>query len=495
MSAENTVIGLIVVPMLAAILALMLRERHAAALTVVAGFVQAWFSSSLAPLVLQQGAIRYAVAGWGAPLGIDLHVDGLSTVMLIVTSVAGVAVTLYAVAYFAPGSDPATASQQTAQARAFWPLWLFLWGALNALFVSGDLFNLYVTLELVTLAGLALIGLKRQTAALVAALRYLFAAIIGSMLYLLGIVLLYSSYATVDWERLGQSVQGDTATTCAAALMLGGLALKTALFPLHFWLPPAHATAPPPVSAVLSGLVIKGSFFLILRLWFYVFPHVVTFQAGHLLAMLGAAAIIWGSLQAIRQRRLKLMVAYSTVAQVGYLFLVFVLAIDETTGLAWQGTICFAFAHVFAKGAMFLSVGALSEAVGSDELDHWRGLAQREPVAVFAFGLAGVSLMGLPPSGGFIGKWLLLDASLQRGQWGVSLVMLLGGVLASIYIFRVVAATFETNAVPDTRPVPMVMSWVPLALALCATVLGLATGWLLQLLDIGAPLPVVREHS
>ena len=193
-------------------------------------------------------------------------------------------------------------------------------------------------------------------------------------------------------------LSGDAHLCCKATITVQAYGQA----PLHFWLPDAHANAPAPVSGVLSGLVLKASLFIILRLWFFVFAPVVAPQAGQLLSGLGAATILWGSIQAIRQRRVKRLIAYSTVAQVGYLFLVFGLAGGAAAMPAWRGAAYFAFAHACAKAAAFLVAGALMHAAGGDELDRWEGLARREPMLMFTFGLAGVSLMGLPPSGGFI---------------------------------------------------------------------------------------------
>src|SRR5262249_17060622 len=163
---------------------------------------------------------------------------------------------------------------------------------------------------------------------LAAALRYALFALIGSVLYLVGTVLLYGAYGVLDMVLLSDRVHPDPVTLLAIALMTVGLLAKTALVPLHLWLPPAHAGAPAPASALLSALVVKGSFFIVVRLWFDVAPGVPGFTAAQLLAVLGAAAVVLGSIVALRQERLKLLVAYSTLAQIGYLFLMFPLAFE-----------------------------------------------------------------------------------------------------------------------------------------------------------------------
>ena len=168
----------------------------------------------------------------------------------------------------------------------------------------------------------------------------------------------------------------------AAALMTVGLLAKTALFPLHLWLPPAHANAPAAASAVLSGLVVKGSFFLTLRLWFYVLPALPAGEVAAVLGGLGSAAIIVGSVLALRQARLKLLIAYSTVAQIGYLFLVFPLAAGSQNWsmIGWSGGLMQVLAHAFAKAAMFFSAGLLAEALGHDQIAKLGGAARVLPL-------------------------------------------------------------------------------------------------------------------
>ena len=173
---------------------------------------------------------------------------------------------------------------------------------------------------MLTFAAVPLVCLDGRAETLQAALRYLLFALLGSVLYLVGTALLYGSYGTLDIVLLSHKIQTEPATVVAAALMTVGLLAKTALFPLHLWLPPAHAGAPAAASAVLSGLVVKGSFFIVVRLWFDVLAGVASFAAAQLLAALGVGAIVFGSVVALRQERLKLLIAYSTLAQIGLMF-------------------------------------------------------------------------------------------------------------------------------------------------------------------------------
>jgi formate hydrogenlyase subunit 3/multisubunit Na+/H+ antiporter MnhD subunit len=253
--------------------------------------------------------------------------------------------------------------------------------------------------------------------------------------------------------------------------MTVGLFAKAAFFPLHGWLPPAHASAPAPASALLSALVVKAGFYLILRLWFEPFEASARPESLRtLIGVCGAGAVLWGSLLAIAQRRIKPLLAYSTVAQLGYLLQLFPLA---GTMLAWGGTLVIAISHALAKAAMFLSAGLVIQALGHDRLDDIRGAAHTIPMTVFAFGLAGLSLVGLPPSGGFVGKWLLMAAALESGHWYWAFVPIGGGLLASIYVFGVLARAFLGPAVSEPfSPVARSAEIAALALAVASVLFG-----------------------
>ena len=422
--------------------------------------------------VLDQGVLHYSVGGWGAPLGIEFYVDGLSLLMLLVTALVGLGISIYSITYF-----------RSEKAVYFWPLWMLLWAALNALFLSADLFNLYVTLELLGMAAVALVALAGGTNALGAAMRYLLVSLLGSLFYLLGLTLLYHNFGSLDIAILAERIESTPAVWAAMGLMSAGLLLKTALFPLHFWLPPAHASAPAPVSALLSALVVKASFYILLRLWLEVFPLNGP-GLGQLLGLLGAAAVLWGGVQALRQTRLKMLIAYSTISQIGYLFLAFPLA----SQIAWKGGLYLLLSHALAKAAMFLAAGNILCFGGHDRIADLDRVAQRLPLTLTAFALAGVSSMGLPPSGGFIGKWMLLDAALQAGQWWWVIIIILGGLLAATYVFKVIGHSFTRAEMShEAKPVPAIMEWSALVLAMAAIMLGLFASWPLALMDIGSP--------
>jgi multicomponent Na+:H+ antiporter subunit D len=441
------------------------------------------------------GVLVYRVGGWAPPLGVALRADGFSAAMLVTAALVVSAAGCFALPNF-------RTPEGTTEARApltFWTLLLALWAGLNCVFLGGDLFNLYVALELLTFAAVPLVCLDGRATTLIAALRYLLFALFGSALYLLGATLIYGAYGALDIVLLSQRVRPEPAVWVATALMTAGLLAKTALFPLHLWLPPAHAGAPPPASAMLSALVVKASFFLVVRLWLNLMPWPMGDSALQILAALGAAAILFGSVLALLQERLKLLIAYSTVAQIGYLFLMLPLAAGAHpwAAAAWTGGILQAVSHAFAKAAMFLAAGVIAETLGHDRIGGLRGVGRALPMTVLAFGLGGLSLMGLPPSGGFAAKWLLLTAAVESGQWQWALVVLIGGLLAGGYVFRVLAPTLAAadGLPPQCSNVSRGREALSLALALCAVLIGFAPPGFLELLRAGRPMATMVDSQ
>lgn len=474
-SSTEALAALIFVPLLAALAAAVLPARVGRALAVGSALVTPVALWVLTLEVRAHGRGEWLLADFALPLGIRLQVDGASLLMLWLVAIVMLATALHA----------ASSIGATRRARRLWPSWLVLSTGLHALLLSADLFNLYVGLELVTLAAVALVTFDGHTAALRAALRYLLLAMLASLAYLLGVALVFSTTGTLDLEQAMARGTGALPST-ALALMSVGLLLKSAVFPLHGWLPKAHASAPGPVSAVLSALVVKVSLFLLYRLWFG--GSLPPATAGFLLALLGAGAVLYGSLLAFRQTRLKRLVAYSTVAQLGYLMLIF----GIPSVLAWQATMLQILSHGLAKAGMFLAAANLLTRLGSDRMDRLGGADRHAPISVFAFGIAAVSLMGLPPSGGFLAKWLLLLAAWERGAWWMIAVLAIGSLLAAAYLFRALAAMLgrakSGDEAMDGSAPGRGAELLALLLALAAIALGFGSAPLIELMSSPAAL-------
>ncbi|MGF1455933.1 MAG: complex I subunit 5 family protein [Alphaproteobacteria bacterium] len=476
----------ILVPLAGALVAFVLTVRLAVVVTVPLGLAVAL---GLAVSVAQEGPVRVALGGWTAPLGIGLRADGPAAVFLAMTAVVMAGVALFVDRDRALGD--LTHENGRRRAGLFWTLTFLLWAGLAAAFLTHDLFNMYVALELTSLSGIALVAFAGGAAPLVAQMRYLFQATFGSLLFLMGVALVYGQAGVLDMALAGQSL-GPSVTAGAAALLVTlGLMMKSAIWPLHAWLPPAHASAPAPVSAMLSALVVKASLYLLIRLWADTFSGLATPSLLGVIGVFGAGAILWGSLMALVQQRLKLMIAYSTLAQLGYALLALPLAgmAGLGAGLAWSAALLHLVSHGLAKAALFLAAGALAGALGSDDRAALAGAGRRCPVPVFVLGLAGLSIMALPPSGGFLAKWLLLGAAIEQGRWLIVAVLVSGGLLAAGYLARFVLPVFAPMT--DDAPLPVDAragrkDLAALVLALVSLALGLAAAPVFDLLAVTA---------
>jgi formate hydrogenlyase subunit 3/multisubunit Na+/H+ antiporter MnhD subunit len=478
----------IMVPVAAIIALVGLGGRGAARILMAALTLHFLVTFALFAIVWQSDMpVTYVIGGWQPPLGIALRADGISAIMMLTTTIVICGAAIFAWEDFRqPRGRPELRSS-----LIFWSALLAIGSALNTLFTSSDLFNLYVALELLTFAAIPIVSLKGGADTLRAALRYLLFAVFGSLLYLFGIVLIYGAYGTLEIAALATRAEPNTATLIAAGFVTVGLLAKTALFPFHLWLPPAHAGAPAAGSAILSALVVKGSLFLLVRLWFDALPAVREAAAMQLLTGLGAAAVIFGSVLALRQVRLKLLVAYSTVAQIGYMFFMFALVPAAggdaaLAGTAWSGGWLQVLSHAFAKAAMFMAAGLVAEALGHDRIGELAGLGRKLPVIVLTFAISGLSMMGIPPSGGFSAKWLLLLASFEEGQWLWAVVIIAGGLIAGGYVFRVLGRMMaEQPPGIEITAVARYRQHLALGLAFSSALLGFAPLEPWHILQIG----------
>ncbi|MGC0272410.1 complex I subunit 5 family protein [Pseudactinotalea sp. Z1739] len=470
--------ALVLAPLAGAVVLALVPPRWRPWLTVTLGLGITAMAVAVVLDVASGSQVQYRMAGWRAPLGIELRVDALSALMLAMTALVSVLVLLYA-----------TGTSRVRGSEAFWPLVAMLWSGLNAVYVTADLFNAYVALELMGLAAVALVVLGGRSAWR-PGLRYLFVAVLGSLAYLFGVALVYAQTGTLDMAGAGQVLTAGATASVALVLITAGMALKTALFPAHTWLPSAHAAAPSAVSPLLSALVIKASLYLLIRVWYVVFDAAAPPLAGlpTVLGVLGCVAVVWGNVVALRKDRLKSVVAYSTVAQVGYFFLLFAYLAPSAGApagspaalaaqAAWVGVLLMVLSHALAKAAMFMAAGVLSLAHRGDDLDGLVGAVNRMPGTVLAFAVSGVVLAGMPPTLGFAGKWQLLQASLQGGQWWWLAALLGGGLLTFAYTARVVRATFDEPGSAGRRQPVAVPARMP-AIALLLAVVAVGTGLL-----------------
>jgi len=379
--------------------------------------------------------ISYAMGNWALPWGIEYRVDAFNALLLLIIAAVSAVVTVYArlsIAHEIPAD----------RVNFFYGLWLLFFAGLLGVTVSGDVFNVYVLLEVSSLAGYSLVAMGKylDRRALWASINYLFLGSIGASFFLLGIGYLYSATGTLNMADLSERLRSlhDSRTVVTAfVFLLVGLGIKMALFPFHIWLPGAHGYAPPIVSALLSGVAIKVGAYVMVRLLFSVLGIEFGFETlptRPILLAFSSLAILGGSYLAIRQSSLKRLLAYSSVAQIGYITLGFTLANED--GLT--GSFIHIFNHALMKSGLFLIAGIVVYRLGTSELAALRGLGRRMPFTMAGFTAGGLGLIGTPLTAGFVSKWYLVAAAIERGQSFLAAVILLGSLLAVVYVWRVV---------------------------------------------------------
>ena len=438
MIATHLPILQIVVPLIAAPICVLLRRR-----TLVWPFalIVGWLSLAMAVMLLMRvldgGPISYELGGWSPPWGIEYRIDVVNGFILLLVAAIGAVVLLYA---------PSSVNREIPQDQhyLFYTAYLLSLTGLLGIAITGDAFNLFVFLEISSLSSYTLISLGRDRRALTAAYQYLVMGTIGATFILIGIGLMYMMTGTLNMadlaDRLGP-VRHTRTILAAFAFLSVGMCLKLALFPLHLWLPNAYAYAPSVVTAFLAATATKVSIYVFLRFVFSIFGSDFAFDTlrfDAVLMPLSLLGIFIASTVAIFQNNIKRMLAYSSVAQVGYMMLG--ISFASVTGLT--AGVVHLFNHALMKGALFLSMGCIALRLGSVELDDMRGLGRRMPFTMAAFVLGGLSLIGVPLTVGFISKWYLILAALEQGWWPIAFLVLLGSLLAVIYIWRIVEVAY-----------------------------------------------------
>lgn len=412
----------------------------------------AWLSFACAILLLIQvsadGPISYHLGGWPPPWGIEYRIDLLSAyVLLIVTAIAAV------VLIFAWRSVAAEIPAD--RIARFYAALMLVFAGLAGITVTGDAFNVFVFLEISSLASYAVISMGRDRRALNAAFQYLVMGTIGATFILIGIGFLYMMTGTLNMLDLAARLPevSDTRTVRAGfAFLTVGIGLKLALFPLHLWLPNAYAYAPSAVTAFLAATATKVAVYLLLRFLLEVFGVEFSLRAmplDFILMILGLAGILTASLVAVFQEDIKRMLAYSSVAQIGYMVLGISLA--SATGLT--AATLHVFNHALMKGALFLALGAVAYRIGGVCLRDFAGLGRRMPWTMAAIVLGGLSLIGVPPTVGFTSKWYLVLGTLEQGLWPIAVLILIGSLLALLYVWKLVEAAYFEPAPDGTAAV------------------------------------------
>jgi multicomponent Na+:H+ antiporter subunit D len=465
----------VAIPLIAAPASILLRRPSWMRLFAV---VVTWscFAMSLGLLVqvVESGTISYALGGWAAPWGIEYRVDLLNGFVLMLIS--GIASVILPIGYGAVGDEA-----EGGRDYLFYPAFLLCLTGLLGVTITGDIFNVFVFLEIASLSSYTLISLGRDRRALKAAFSYLTVGTIGGVFILIAISFLYQMTGTLNIADLAERLPAvlDTKTARVAfAFMCVGISIKLALFPLHQWLPNAYAFAPTLVSAFLAATATKVAFYLLVRVIFGVFGAAYVFDTlglSRLLIPLSFAAAFVGSIAAIYQTDLKRLLAYSSIAQIGYLTLG--LSMANENGLT--GSIIHIFNHGIIKAGLFLVVASIIAREGSSRIEDLAGLARRMPLTFAAFVVGGLGLIGVPGTAGFVSKWYLLLGAIERGWMGVAVLLLLSSLLAAVYVWRIVEIAWfrESPSGATAREAPaslLIPTWI---LAAATLYFGFFTEW------------------
>jgi multicomponent Na+:H+ antiporter subunit D len=455
----------VVFPLLSAALIVIVRKPIACHLIATgASWVCAIVAWQLLQTVLVTGPISYELGGWAPPWGIEYRVDVLNAFVLFLVS--GISAVVF------PFAERSVADEVDEEKHyLFYACMLLCMTGMLGITITGDAFNIFVFLEITSLSSYALIAMGRDRRALTASFSYLVMGTLGGTAILIGVGLLLMQTGTLNIADLHLRLEGahETGKTVLVALafLTVGISLKLALFPLHAWLPNAYAYAPSAVTALIAATSTKVSVYVLLRFIFSIFGAAVVFEVFQLQRVLMPLALVGmfvGSLVAIYQTNIKRMLAYSSLAQIGYMVLG--ISLVNESGLA--GAIVHMFNHALIKGGLFMVMAAVVLRLGNAEISSMRGLARRMPITYMGFVVGGLGLIGVPLTAGFVSKWYLVLGAIENGNWVVVAMILLSSLLAVIYVWRVVEVGFfeepDENA-PDIKEAPMSMlvpTWVML---------------------------------
>jgi len=473
---EHLPVLLIVVPLASAPLCVLARRRAPAmGIALAASWAVLAMAIGLLLRVLQHGTVSYALGDWPVPWGIEYRVDVLGAFVL--TLISGVGAVVFSAA---PRSIDREIPRD--QHYLFCAVYLLSLSGLLGITVTGDLFNLFVFLEISALSSYAMISLGPHRRARLAAFNYLVLGTIGATFILIGIGLMLMMTGTLNMADMADrllAVHGLRTVRVAFAFLTVGIGIKMALFPLHLWLPDAYTQAPSVVSAFLAASSTKVAVYVLLRFVFTVYGSEFAFDAMSLDAVLlplALLAIVVASVVAIFQSNVKRMLAYSSIAQIGYMALG--ISFASVTGLT--AGIVHVFNHALMKGGLFLAMACVALRAGSVDLERMAGLGRRMPWTMAAWVVGGLGLIGVPLTAGFISKVYLIGAAMERGWWPVAVFVLLSSLLALVYVWRVIEVAYFRLPPQDAPPA----AEAPLALLLPTWVLigaslyfGLFTSW------------------
>ena len=462
----------VVIPLICAPLCVMLRPGRAPQAVAALGALACLGIAVLLLLeTLTQGARAYALGGWAAPWGIEYRVDLLCAFVLVI-------VTVVAAAVFPLTRASIEREVDAGRRHLFYAVLMLCLAGMTGIVITGDLFNLFVFLEIASLSSYVLVAFGSGGSAKLAALRYLVAGTVGATFVLIGIGLLYATTGTLNMADVAArlpEVGERAAVKSAFAFLVIGIALKMALFPLHAWLPGAYGSAPSVVGAFLAGSSTKVAVYALIRVVFGVFGADYAFarlSVDWVLLPCAALGVIVGGVAALYQNDVRRMFAWSSVAQVAYMALGAALA--SAAGVS--AALVHMMNHALMKSAIFLALGGIVFRSGALSVDSLAGIGRRMPLTLAGLVVASLGLVGVPGTAGFISKWYLLQAALERGVWLLVVVIVSGSLLTVLYTGRIVEAAWLREPPSGALPAPRVEA--PLGVLIALWLLVGASLWL-----------------
>ncbi len=474
---------MVLLPLLAAALSILVGRWRQAQRVLALTTLSALVGIAIAILVRvdRDGTVAVQAGDWPAPIGITLVADRLSAVLLVTASIVLLAVLVYAI------GQPGAAERHHV---GFQSVYLVLAAGVSAAFLTGDLFNLFVAIEMMLTASYVLMTLGGQLDQVRSGMTYVVISLVASVLFLLALAFTYAATGTVNLADLVSHVEQlpDGLRAALAALLLVVFGIKAALFPLYFWLPDSYPTAPAAVTAIFAGLLTKVGVYAIIRTQTLLFPEGSRPQTTIL--VIAALTMVIGVLGAIAQEDLKRIFSFYIVSQIGYI--VWALGLFTVAGLA--GAVYAIVHHIVLKTALFLAGGLVEHTAGTGRLNGLGGLIRTSPIIAVLFLLPALSLAGIPPFSGFVAKFGIFDATAREGEWEILAVGVLVGLLTLFSIFKVWISVFwspvhdaaprparssdiEPGQADPTRRNGPAMMLVPTALLALATLgLGVAAG-------------------
>ena len=411
-------------------------------------------------------AVHYWMGNWAPPLGIEFVIDPVNAIIVTMITFLAMMTAIF--------STPFLKKSNWLYMGGYYTLMALLCVGLSGMTLTGDVFNLYVYLEIASLSGYGLIALGGNKGTL-AAFRYLLIGTIAASLYLLGIGFLYAMTGSLNMADLSGLLQGQMDSpliAVAVALFIAAFGIKAALFPFHGWQPDAYTYSHPGAAPLISGAMSKVPAYAMLRFFFYLFgaQHLFVQHGLTVIGVLGAMGIILGSVMAIAQDDFRRMLAYSSVAQIGYIAVG--LAIGSVYGLI--GAILHVVNHAFMKGSLFMVIGGIQYRFGEFRISQLGQIHKKMPLTVVTLCIAALGMIGIPPTGGFFSKWYIMLGAMTTQQYIYVAVLVISSLLNAVYFFRVMENVF-VNKDPQLKEVnpPAGKLELPLQMLIPIVVMGL----------------------